>query len=317
MAQRGNLDVKPELLLQGERVHLHDHPVDLVLQRVALLAPLLAEGQDRVQAAARLRRVVGLEAPALQLLQGLGLRANPGALQVRDRIREHVQPAALRDLRVQALDGPGRRVARVGEGRLLALHPLAVHRLEPGPGEEHLAAHLQSGGDVPPGEGERHGPDRAHVGRDVVAPDAVAAGDAADEPALLVVQGHGKAVHLQLGHVLHLPLADQAEDPRLELAQLVLAVGVVQAEHGSAMDELREGLGGLLPHALGGAVGGDEVGMPRLELAQLPLERVVLLVADLRRVLLVVRAARDGGSPPAARRCAPRPGRGPGAPRRS
>lgn len=54
------------------------------------------------------------------------------------------------------------------------------------------------------------------------------------------------------------------------------------------MDELREGLGGLLPHTLGGAVGGDEVGVLRLELAQLPLERVVLLVADLRRVPLVV-----------------------------
>jgi hypothetical protein len=54
------------------------------------------------------------------------------------------------------------------------------------------------------------------------------------------------------------------------------------------MDELRKGLGGLLPHALGGAVGRDQVGVLRLERAQLALERVVLLVPDLGRVLLVV-----------------------------
>jgi hypothetical protein len=54
------------------------------------------------------------------------------------------------------------------------------------------------------------------------------------------------------------------------------------------VDELREALGGLLPHPLGGAVGRDEVGVLRLEVAQLALEPVVLVVADLRAVEGVV-----------------------------
>src|SRR5262249_52541772 len=79
-----------------------------------------------------------------------------------------------------------------------------------------------------------------------------------------------------------------AEDPLLELPKLVLAVRVVEAEHGHAVGEARELGRGLLPHALGRAVRGDELGVPCLEVAQLALEAVVLLVPDLGRVLHVV-----------------------------
>jgi hypothetical protein len=48
------------------------------------------------------------------------------------------------------------------------------------------------------------------------------------------------------------------------------------------MDEGRELLAGRLPHAPGGAVGGDELRVRGLQVAQLALEPVVGLVADLR-----------------------------------
>jgi hypothetical protein len=89
------------------------------------------------------------------------------------------------------------------------------------------------------------------------------------------------------------------------------------------MDELREALGGLLPHPLGGAVRGDQVGVLRLELAQLALEPVVLLVADLRLVkdvvqplvapdLLAQRLDARGGLGAASRGGRALNGRGPG-----
>jgi hypothetical protein len=48
------------------------------------------------------------------------------------------------------------------------------------------------------------------------------------------------------------------------------------------VDELGEALGGPLAHALGGAVGRDQLGEPLLQVAQLAVEDVVLLVGDLR-----------------------------------
>jgi hypothetical protein len=54
------------------------------------------------------------------------------------------------------------------------------------------------------------------------------------------------------------------------------------------VDELGKALGGLLAHALRRAVGRDEAGMRGFQLAQLPLEAVVVLVRDLRTVQDVV-----------------------------
>jgi hypothetical protein len=54
------------------------------------------------------------------------------------------------------------------------------------------------------------------------------------------------------------------------------------------VDELREGVRRLLPDPLRGAVGRDQIGVLRLQKAQLALELVVLLVADLRAVEDVV-----------------------------
>ncbi len=67
----------------------------------------------------------------------------------------------------------------------------------------------------------------------------------------------------------------QPEDPRLELPQLVLTVGVVQAQHRRWVGEARKLGGGLIPDALCGAVGSHEVGKLGLQVPQLPLERVV------------------------------------------
>jgi hypothetical protein len=53
---------------------------------------------------------------------------------------------------------------------------------------------------------------------------------------------------------------------------------------------LLEPLEGLAAYALSGGVGGDELGVPGLEVLELVVEGVVLGVGDLRRVLHVVEA---------------------------
>jgi hypothetical protein len=95
------------------------------------------------------------------------------------------------------------------------------------------------------------------------------------------VQRHRQAVDLELGGVDDLLLSHDAEDPLLELPELVLAVGVVEAEHRDPVGEGGELVRRGLPHPLGGAVGGHEVREAPFQVPELALQRVVLPIGDL------------------------------------
>ena len=70
--------------------------------------------------------------------------------------------------------------------------------------------------------------------------------------------------------------------------QLLLVERIAQAEHRHGVLCLHEALGGLGPDPLRGGVGGDEIRVRALDLAQLPEEGVVLGVAYLGPVEYVV-----------------------------
>ena len=96
---------------------------------------------------------------------------------------------------------PGGRVAGVDEEALAGLLLTAVQLLERRDRHVHLTADLQhlrrAGGQAP-----RHHGDGGHVGGDVLAHLAVAAGGRLHEPAPLVADAHGQAVDLELADVL-------------------------------------------------------------------------------------------------------------------
>ena len=122
--------------------------------------------------------------------------------------------------------------------------------------------------------------------------DAVAARDAAHEAAVLVGQRDAQAVDLELGDVrrARCPPArsSAAAEARVELAQLVLAVGVVEAEHRRQVRDRLEALGGPAADALGRRVGILQLGMRLLERRELAHQRVELGVGDLGSVVDVV-----------------------------
>jgi hypothetical protein len=62
--------------------------------------------------------------------------------------------------------------------------------------------------------------------------------------------------------------AQPASNSAVPLAQVVYRICVVEREHRAAVDILLKPLGGASGDALRGRVGGDEVGVGRLELAQ-------------------------------------------------
>ena len=162
---------------------------------------------------------------------------------------------------------------------------LLVHFLEGGDGHEHFAADFEAGGN--PGflqllqrNRKRDGPHRAHVQGDVFADAPVAASDAAHQLAILVVQRQRHAVELQFAHVVDVVAAAEFVHAALPVAQFVLAVGVVEREHGRGVRRFDKALAGLAADALGGRIGRDQFRMFVFELLQLNHELVEFGVRD-------------------------------------
>ena len=137
--------------------------------------------------------------------------------------------------------------------------------------------------------------DRPQVSGDILAGEAVAPRRALGEPAALVTQGHRQTVDLQLGHIAQLRgvgrsrrKAENAADPRIKRAQLVVAEGVAQREHRPAVADLVERARRCAADALRGRIRRDQGWKRRLERDELRKQPVVLGVAQLRGVLSVV-----------------------------
>ena len=186
---------------------------------------------------------------------------------------------------------PAAELRGIREGGLAGLCALLVQARERGKREVDLAAHLhERRGVVDP---QRDRADRAQVLGHLLPHLAVAAGGSAHEHAVLVDERDRQPVDLRLGHEADLaelrPLALQvalaAHDPRL---QLLLVARVRQREHRLEVAHLLELLERVGAHALRRRVGGEQLGMLRLEVAQLVQQRVVLGVRDLRVVEDVV-----------------------------
>jgi hypothetical protein len=92
--------------------------------------------------------------------------------------------------------------------------------------------------------------DRERVGGDVVALDAVAARDGADEFSFFVREAHGEPVDLRLDNVRELVAFEELRQPCVELAQFRFGIGVVEALHRLAMPVRLETLRAIIADAL-------------------------------------------------------------------
>ena len=119
------------------------------------------------------------------------------------------------------------------------------------------------------GRGARHAEGNAadgpHVGSHVLADDAVAASRAAREEAVLVGQGNGQTVELELADHVELRLFQQVGDAGVPCQELLVVEGVAQAEERDRVLGLREPLQRLRADALGRRVGRDELGILGLD----------------------------------------------------
>ncbi len=290
-----------ELSLQAPVVHLDDDAVDLEVELVAAALPPAAALRHVVDAL--MQRDIGVHAEAVlaQPLEHLGVAVGLPAPARTDPIGPHRERARGCQLRVELTNRAGGRVPRVGEGREALGGALLVQLREVSDRQVDLAAHLDQLRRVfDPQRDRLH---RAQVLRHLLADAPVAARGAAGQHAVLVGERDREAVHLRLGHVADLLALDvepleAALDALGPSPQLVLVAGVAERQHRLGVLDPPELLEGHTADALGRRVGGDELGIGLLELAQLAQQVVVVGVGD-RRVV-VARSTRGRGrrSPP-------------------
>ena len=230
------------------------------------------------------------DSPALDPLLELGVGAELDPFEDPQAVGDEPEPALGAEARIEELERARRGVSGVGERELLVRPPQLVQAHQLGVGHVDLAPHLQQPGRVA-FECQGDAPDRLEVGRDVVAPFAVAPGRSQDEHPMLVTQRRGHAVDLELDDVAdRLARREAAADAAVPLAELVEVVGVLDREHRNGVRDRPEFGQGRAADALGGAVGSGQLGMLGLERLETLHEAVVLPVADLRRRLDVVEA---------------------------
>ena len=144
-----------------------------------------------------------------------GERAVTVKLEVED---DNIQLARRRDLRVLLAHGARRRVAGIGQQRLLKQLALGIERCKYFMRHIDLAAHDELCGRAV--ELERQIAQGTEVFRHVLAGDAVAARGAADEHAVFILERHGQAVDLRLDRII-MRLRERPVHARAERAQLV------------------------------------------------------------------------------------------------
>ena len=302
---------RAELLAQREVVDLDDDAVGVEVERPPLVGPFFAERRDGGDACTpspvRFHRQTPLAHRGEHVAMCRdGLKTVPSrcravfavsvgdALQGvprrgHDLIGERRQTAFRDESGIEIAHRAGGRVARVLEQGLAGVLPLAVHALERRARQIHFAADLE------PAVGraaelQRNRANRSDIRGHFFAAHAVAAGRPAHEASGLVRQRDAQAVDLQLRDIRDVSLSEARASAHafVEGAQLLVVVGVVEAEHRHEMLDGVEPFDRTSGNALCRRIGRDEIGVFGFERFELVEQAVELLVRDLGRAADVV-----------------------------
>ena len=309
-----------EGLLLAQAVHLKHYAVGGHGQALALGVPIVDVVEYLVERRRLAHVVADLEAPGARRLHILVMSFGR-QLVAKEVVEIGVELTCCHHGRLLALERAAGGVARVGKEGLLGGFALAVEGLERCPRHQHLATDLELAGPRRHGLGGRrskevglpvgshgghcrarlqlegYGADGADVGRHVVALHAVAARDGAHEAPVLVVERDAQAVELQLAANLKRLAAQALADALVELAHLILVVGVGEREHRPLVSHGNELLREVAANALSGRIGVVELGVALLQVLQLAQQGVELLVGDgrsIQHVIVVVVAVQLG-----------------------
>ena len=275
------------LLLKGQRIQLDHHPVCSIGEVVTLKVPMPIELPHVRQGGAVAGMGVDFESGSAQPVQGRQLLAGLGLLRREVKpIGHKIHLPAGHHLGVQLAQGARTGIAGIGKGDLLLPAALLVDGGEGGLRQKRLTTDFCPGWRVRTAQPEGDGANGADTGGDLLSPVTVSPCGPLHQQAMLIAQGQGHPVHLQLTGIsqgLVGGAIKMASQPLLPLRQLLHRKDVVQAEQRNPVGDA--GQTGLhrLTHPLGGAIGPHHLGVTVLQLQQFLIKTVILLIRQDRR----------------------------------
>ena len=109
------------------------------------------------------------------------------------------------------------------------------------------------------------------------------------KPTLFVQQRNGDAVHFWFDHNRNLLVGQQSCNSLVKISYLIFGVGVVEAEHGREVLDLRERLEWFSADALSRRIRNEKIRKLRLQIDKFPVEAVVFAVTDDRLGLFIIK----------------------------
>ena len=277
-----------EVALEVEPVDLDDGAVAGVVEPFGALQPVPVEAGDLRRRSEEPVVGVDLEAEPFQECERVPVVVGHISLRVSEAVDEDVERPLGGHARVELPQRSGGRVAGVGVGIEALFLPALVELGELGLREKDLAARLESCRRAVSEHPEGDAADRPKVQGHILADEAVAPGGPADEETVLVGQGDGDSVVLELAHHVEGFDVEAFAGPAVPCEELIVVEGVRKAQHGRRVRDAGEAGGGLRADALCRGVGRGELRVAFLDLQKLAEERVELTVADLGPVEDVV-----------------------------
>ena len=268
----------------GEVVDLDDHAVGLVVEFVPpleLVGAVLKDGVDGIE-----RSAVGnrRQAETTHQAEELVVSSHRNAFEPPFAMGEEAQPPLGALARIEQFERAGGGVARIGQ---LPFPPLRQNPVQPRQlriRHVHFAANLDHFGRrlVVGPQSEWNVVNSPQVGGDVVATLPVASRRAECEQAVFVRQRHRHAVDLLLDHVAGFFTTEPSANAAVEIAKIVLVVGVVDGQHRHGVADRLEPLQRLSTDTLRRAVRRDQFRMLRLQFLQPLHQPIEVEVADHR-----------------------------------
>ena len=280
-----------ESFLIVEAVHLVDHAIDIIAKARAIDADGLIEGDKRFHCPTAIHARIDWQPPLRKRVHDIELRLGRQRGCGTPGIGEEAQRPLGGDTRIELAERTGSRIARI---RKHLPTGLGLRRVEPAEilgAEIDLAAHLDHIRYARALELMRDLADRADIGRDVLAFNAIAACGRPDKRATFITDRDGEAVDLRLcreGEWIIGTKGQEAPHALDELGDILVREGIAEREHRHVVADLSERFERRRANTLRRTVGLHEIWKLRLDRREPSAQGVILGIGDGRRVLLVV-----------------------------